>query len=392
MDTVTAPGAAAATAPPAVAYRTAFLDWLACAHAGTSQPAARAARRVGNGMLERVAAAGTAGHVLDFDDTYLPGLAHLSAPAAPAALVLGAECFATVGEVLDAYAAGFEAMGALAEASHPALYDGGWHPTAVCGVVGAAAAAARLLELDAERERAAVRFALLRAGGLRAAFGSDGKSIQVGLAAAAGVQAARLAEAGATIGSDVPDGPAGYEEAFRANWAEPDDTRRVTGNWIKAYPCCLKAHSTIEAAAEGGAPDADLTVVVHPRARQAAWYDEVEDGLQAKFSIPYLTAYTVLHGPPTTPAAFDGVDAAAAALASERVSVVTDEELGEAEAVLLRDGEEAARVPFATGSPERPMTPERLTQKVTELDGEELLSVLDDPELPAADVARVANL
>jgi 2-methylcitrate dehydratase PrpD len=392
MDTVTATGAPAAAARPADAYRAAFLDWLACAHAGASQPAARAARRVGNGMLERVGAAGTAGHVLDFDDTYLPGLAHLSAPTAPAALVLGAEIFATVGDVLDAYAAGFEAMGALAEASHPALYEGGWHPTAVCGVVGAATAAARLLDLDDERRRAAVRFALLRAGGLRAAFGSDGKSIQVGLAAAAGVQAARLAEAGARIGPGVADGPAGYEEAFRATWAEPDGSSRVAGNWIKAYPCCLKAHSAIEVAAEGGAADADLTVIVHPRARQAAAYDEVEDGLQAKFSIPYLTAYTVLHGPPTTPEAFAGVDAEAADLASKRVTVETDEELGEAEAVLLRDGEEVSRVPFATGSPEKPMTPERLRQKVVELAGENFATALDNRECPAADLARAAGI
>ena len=392
MDTATATRAGDASVAPADAYHAAFLDWLACAHAGTTQHAARAARHLGNGVLERVGAAGTAGHVLDFDDTYLPGLAHLSAPTAPVALVFGAECFATIGEALDAYAAGFEAMGALAEASHPALYEGGWHPTAVCGIVGAATTAARLLSLDEERERAAVRLALLRAGGLRAAFGTDGKSIQVGLSAAAGVQAARLAEAGATIGADVPQGPAGWEETFRASWAEPDGTSRVTGNWIKAYPCCLKAHSAIEVAAAAGAPDTDLTVVVHPRARQAAWYDEVEDGLQAKFSIPYLTAYTVLHGPPTTPAAFDEVEPEAAALAAKRVSVETDPELGEAEAVLLRDGEEAARVPFATGSPEQPMSPERLAQKAAELGAAEFAACLDDLERPAAELARAAGL
>ena len=42
----------------------------------------------------------------------------------------------------------------------------------------------------------AAALAALRAGGLRAAFGSDGKSIQVGLAAATGVAAARLARGG----------------------------------------------------------------------------------------------------------------------------------------------------------------------------------------------------
>ena len=79
--------------------------------------------------------------------------------------------------MLAAYGDGFEAMGALAAAGHPALYDRGWHPTAVCGAVGAAVAAARLLGADAET---AAALAALRAGGLRAAFGSDGKGALAG--------------------------------------------------------------------------------------------------------------------------------------------------------------------------------------------------------------------
>ena len=114
-------------------YRTALLDWLACASAGAAEPAARAAREAGDGLLERVTAAGAAGHVLDYDDTYLPGLAHLSAPVAPAALLLAAELGLDVAAVLAAYRGGFEATAALARAGHPALYERGWHPTAVCG-------------------------------------------------------------------------------------------------------------------------------------------------------------------------------------------------------------------------------------------------------------------
>ena len=68
-------------------YSVAMLDWLACAARGRGEPAARAARELG----DAVAFAGTAGHVLDFDDTYLPGIAHLSAPRAPAALVVAAD-------------------------------------------------------------------------------------------------------------------------------------------------------------------------------------------------------------------------------------------------------------------------------------------------------------
>ena len=128
------------------AYAAALLDWMACAYGGRGERAARAARAAGDGLLERVAWLGTAGHVLDFDDTYLPGIAHLSAPTAPVAIMLGAQLGRSVGEAMAAYGAGFEAMGRLSRAHD--LYAGGWHPTAVCGAVGAARVAARLLELD----------------------------------------------------------------------------------------------------------------------------------------------------------------------------------------------------------------------------------------------------
>ena len=285
-----------------------LLDWLACAARGAREPAALAARAAGDGLLERVAAVGAAGHVLDFDDTYAPGLAHLSAATAPAALVLGAELGAGVGAVLDAYAAGFEAMGAFARACHPALYAGGWHPTAVCGSAGAAVAAARLLGLGRERSATALALALLRAGGLRAAFGSDGKALQVGLAAAAGVHAARLAQAGARADADAVAGRrAGFAQAFgvAAGAADPDALLGARGaigeNWVKAYPCCLQTHGAIDAAlAAGDAPPRGtaIAVTVHPVSRQAAALDAVRDGLEAKFSIPYLTATRCCTAPP----------------------------------------------------------------------------------------------
>jgi 2-methylcitrate dehydratase PrpD len=364
------------------AYRAALLDWLACAAGGREQRAAQAARSAGDGLLERTAWLGTAGHVLDFDDTYLPGLAHLSAPTAPAALALAADRGAGVAEALAAYAAGFEAMGALSRASHPALYESGWHPTAVCGAAGAATAAAALLELDGEALRAAQRLALVQAGGMRAAFGSDAKAFQVGLAAAAGVHAALAAAGGARVDGDVAEAPGGLSETFGAAWADPDPAApAIARNWIKPWPCCLMAHSAIEAALRaGGAPDGPVDVAVHPRARQAAAYDDVADGLQAKFSIPYLVAFALLRGAPE-PESFDAVDPEVAAFAAERVSVRVDATMGETAAALL-----GVEVEFSPGSPESPLSAERLAEKVSGLAGARLDGLLDDPARPASDV------
>jgi 2-methylcitrate dehydratase PrpD len=383
-------------------YRTALLDWLACAARGREQRAARAARALGDGLTDRVAAAGTAGHILDYDDTYLPGLAHLSAPVAPAALLLGAELGASVGEVLDAFATGFEATGRLTAANHPGLRAPGWHPTSVCGVVGAAVAAARLLELDEERAGHALRLGLAQASGLRAAFGSDAKSLQVGLAAAGGVVAARLAAAGASASELLPAGEGGFESAFGGVWVDPLDGGAGAGrppavqeNWIKAYPCCLQTHGAIEAAEQARAAgvdlDGELAVTVHPVGLHAASLGpDVADGLQAKFSFSYLTAFTLLHGPPRV-ASFGGVDREARELAA-RVRVVTDAGILESEAFLEAGGGRVGHVEAALGSPARPMDAAELARKVTELAGSRLDGVLDDPGRPVREVVVAAGL
>jgi 2-methylcitrate dehydratase PrpD len=381
-------------------YRVAFLDWLGCSSAGASERAARCARAVAEGVSGRVFAAAVAGHVLDFDDTYVPGLAHLTAPTAPVALILGAELDVTIGDVLRAYAEGFEAMGALARRSHPALYERGWHPTAVCGAVGSAITAATLLgHVRDEIVARAARLALAKASGLRRSFGSDAKSIQVGAAAASGVIAARLASLGATTTDDLPTGAGGFEEAFGGTWAEPligaDDRSAVAENWIKAYPCCLQTHGPIDAAAQArdrARVEAPLTVMVHPRARQAAPYDDVEDGLQAKFSIPYTVAYTLLYGPPLEPSCFQAVDGEARQLAADGIFVRLDDSLPETGAALALESDELARVQWARGSPPNPMSDDQLNAKLYRLAGSRLDGLLDDPASAAREALAASGL
>jgi 2-methylcitrate dehydratase PrpD len=371
-------------------YRVGLMDWLACAFAGREQTAATAARAAGGDLTDRVIAAGAAGHVLDFDDTYMPGLAHLTAPVAPAACLLGAEVGASVGDVLDAYAAGFEAMGAVARAGHSTLYDRGWHPTSVCGVIGSAVASAKLLGLSEERTESATALSLLSAAGHQSAFGSDAKSLQVGFAASAGVRAARLAAHGAHAGDRVRKG---FENTYGAPWVDPDPARpAVAENWIKAYPCCLQTHGAIEVADQARAAGISppLEVVVHPVSRRAAPYDDVADGLQAKFSIPYTVAFTLLHCPPGA-SDFARVDTDALELASD-VKVTTDASLLESEARLRgQDGFEA-RVEAALGSPQRPMTAAQLQDKVASLAGDALNGILDNPNEPAKAVVGAARL
>ena len=381
-------------------YLAALTDWLACAAAGASERAPRALLGIGDGLVDRVAFAGAAGHVLDFDDTFPDGVAHVSAAVAPAALCVAASLDLTVGSALDAYAAGFEAMASVAEASHPALYDRGWHPTTVCGPVGAAVAGCSLLGLGSDARQSAVALALLRAGGARGAFGSDGKAIQVGLAAAAGVQAALAAAGGASVDFDaVVGGPLGFVAVSGASWPAGllDDGRApaIERNWLKLHPSCLGTHAPIDCAvAASGALDFPCTksieIVVHPLARQAAHVDRVTDPLSAKFSIPYCVAFTLLHGAPEV-ADFAAVDAAAVDAAA-LVSVSTDPSLPDWGATLIADGRELASVPCPRGAPERPVGEDELAAKVRSLADERLLDAVADLSAPAESVLRVAGL
>jgi 2-methylcitrate dehydratase PrpD len=298
-----------------------------------------------------------------------------------------------IGRVLDGYAAGFEAMGALAAASHPDLYERGWHPTAITGTAGAATATTHVLGLDDRKTRVARHLAVLGAGGLQAAFGTDGKSLQVGMAAAQGVQAALMAAGGAAVYPSIENA---YEQAYGGRWAEPGSELAIEQNWIKAFPCCLQTHSSIEAAerlAERGADlDGSGTVTVHRRSRQAAPLDDVTTGLEAKFSIPYTIAFTLLHGAPTVQD-FLAVDDEAGRLAA-RIDVQVDDRLDQAEAVLVWRGSPTPieiRVEAARGSPQRPMDNVQLLAKVHSLAGSRFDGVLDDPARPATEVLALVE-
>jgi len=189
---------------------------------------------------------------------------------------------------------------------------------------------------------------------------------------------------------------AGFESVFGARPPDPatSEPRAIEQNWIKPWPCCLQSHGALEAALrareEGLAADGPLTVVIHPVSRQAASYDDVSDGLQAKFSIPYLVAFALLRGAPGVDD-FEGVDEEARRLAAERIEVRCDPSLRESEALLLADGGEL-RVEAAQGSPGRPLPPEAHAAKLRDLAGDRLDGALEDPSRPAEKLVEVTGL
>ncbi len=133
---------------------------------------------------------GALAHSLDFDDTHAEASLHPGAPVIPAALAAGEMAGASGADVLAAIVAGYEVTCRVALAL-PAgeHYRRGFHPTATCGVFGAAAAAARVFGLGPDQVADALGIALSQsAGSLQfLANGAWTKRFQVGWSAMAGL-------------------------------------------------------------------------------------------------------------------------------------------------------------------------------------------------------------
>jgi len=199
---------------------------------------------------------GAIAHSLDFDDTHAAGSLHPGAPVIPAALAAGEMCGASGADVLAAIVAGYEVTCRTALALPAgAHYDRGFHPTATCGVFGAAVAASRVFGLDAAKTEAAIGIALSQSSG-SLQFLSNGawtKRFQVGWAAMAGLTAATLAREGFSGPAEALEGRLGFLHAYA-----PEPTpARVTENLgslfelmataVKPYPSCRYGHAGIDA-------------------------------------------------------------------------------------------------------------------------------------------------
>jgi 2-methylcitrate dehydratase PrpD len=157
------------------------------------------------GTPGRVAAANavlanaTLAHGLDFDDTREGAIVHTGCVAVTTALAVGEAVAATGWQLLEALIAGVEVMCRVGLAVPGALHARHFHPSAIAGSFGAAAAAARLQNLAEEELVRAFGICGSQAGGIieYLADGSWTKRLHPGWAAHAGVTAReRVGEGG----------------------------------------------------------------------------------------------------------------------------------------------------------------------------------------------------
>ncbi len=264
-------------------------------------------------MAEAAFVNGVFGHALDFDDVHASVHGHPSTTMIPAAIAAGEVAGASGRDVLAAYAVGLEVGGKLGVAFGNGHYQRGWHSTATTGVFASAAVAARLLGLDVAQLRNALGLAASQAAGLLRNFGTMTKPFHAGHAARCGVQSALLAQAGFTADTSIFDGKDGFLRTYGEKDAQPLEPLidRLGKPWesltpgisFKRWPCCYCNHRPIGAllamikqhdiraadvqAIEIGFPPGTDTALIHTNP---------QTGLEAKFSIEYVAAATVLDG------------------------------------------------------------------------------------------------
>jgi 2-methylcitrate dehydratase PrpD len=254
---------------------------------------------------------GTMGHALDYDDLSFTYGAHPSVTLAPVVFALGESLGATGKEVLAAYIVGFEAGACISSPVAQRHYLRGWHSTGTVGVMGATAAAARLLKLDIHQVIMALGMAASMASGLRQNFGTMTKPFHAGQAASNGVLAATLALHGFTANENAVDGPQGYARVLGCDddidWdkaaASLGKTFVITkGIGFKPYPSCggtlgvtdatlylRNQHhpdvSSIEEIILGVGPFENRSLIHRPH-----------QGLEGKFSLEYCVSRALWDG------------------------------------------------------------------------------------------------
>ena len=378
------------------------LDWLGVTLAGSREPLARIVHEratlaehgdettlLSFGQRASVLSAallhGTASHALDYDDTHWGLQGHPTAPVLSAIWGLAERENVSGARLLAALVAGIEVECRLGTWLNPSHYALGFHATATLGCFGAAAAAAHLLDLDEPAWLCAIGLAGTQAAGLKSAFGSMAKPLQVGRAAQNGLLSALLAQGGFTANPHVLE----TDQGFVATHADGDlDPTKLAGDadrylicdtLFKYHAACYLTHAGIDAVRalvreHGVVADAveRIELRVDPTCFGVCNIERPRSGLEGKFSLRATAAMALLGDDTASPEAFSDARMTCPKLAAliERIDVVGEPQRATRSTVLMRlVGGRELRVTVDSGIPATDLDAqgERLARKFDKL-------------------------
>ncbi len=339
-------------------------------------------------------------HGLDYDDTHMAGVIHLSVAVLPAVLSLAARKDLPGRDLLAGYIAGLECGARLASVVKGGFHLQGFHPTGLIGAFASAFATGRLSRLD-EAQLADAQGIVLSLGSGNMQFLEDGawtKRIHPGWAAQAGYHASTMARHG-VVGPGAPySGRYGLYNVFVGDGSRARNdlslaTRGIDADgradaWeienvaIKPFPMCHFVHAATDAAirlhddglvvddiraVEVLMPAGVVQVVCEPQANKRRPVSDYD----AKFSTPYAVASGLLRGrlglKELLPSAYE--DPAALALMDKTTYAVDPDTTFPAHytgelRVTMNDGRVVRhREPINRGHAERPLSNDDIVDK-----------------------------
>jgi 2-methylcitrate dehydratase PrpD len=201
----------------------------------------------------------TAGHAFEMDDIHKESVLHPNSLAVPVVLALaearsGASGNVSGSEAMAALVAGTEVGTRVGNAATTALFLNGFHPQGTSGAFVAAAAAGRLMGLDADAMQHTLGIAGSMGAGLMAAQeGAMIKRLHCGRAAQAGVHAAALAQRGFTGISNVLEASyGGFLSSFAREYRIGRLLEGLGSDWeagkvgFKMYPNVTSIHAALD--------------------------------------------------------------------------------------------------------------------------------------------------
>ena len=277
---------------------------------------------------------------------------------------------------------GYEAACRVAIAMQPSHKNRGYHTAGTCGTIGCAVGVAFALGMD----KAQVKRVLTSAAGSAAGMleiqeqKSEIKPYNVGRAAMDGLAAAYMGLTDYEIPDDIFGGERGFFKTFSDQWdleklVGPADYFEIERIYVKPYASCRHSHSAVEAAIKlHDTINLDSVESIEVRTYKLGVkghnHTDIQGIASAKLSTPYAVAAGLLYGRADL-SVFEPLDKKIVSLA-QKVKVIEDQDLT-AESPKKRNAivtiyftngtEQTARVDYAKGDPENPMTEEELAEK-----------------------------
>jgi 2-methylcitrate dehydratase PrpD len=244
-------------------------------------------------------------------DVYRPTLCHVTPEVFPPALAVAAERGASGVDFLLAFALGIEITTRVGlGGNYPAFRANGWHSPGVWGPFGGAAAAGKLLGLDARQMRNAFGLAGSQSAGTFAHWGTPTIKFHQSRGALSGYLAATLAGTGFEAGADVLTAPDGGLYGTYSDGGQPALALDGLGvRWelehlsLRPWPLASSLQSVATALlhlveTEG----ARLGTVAHARVGLSRTVYDMhgtlpwDDRFHALLSAPYVTAVILADG------------------------------------------------------------------------------------------------